>query len=71
MEARLYQIIGVQRNQQQRLVATPKTAQEALTHYRASQRLFTTVIVHAPDGEAIDGFELNRRAEAERDASKA
>lgn len=67
----MYQIIGVQRNQEQRLVATPNSAREALTHYRASQRLFGTVIIHAPDGEVLDGFELNRRADAERDADNA
>lgn len=64
----MYQIIGVQRNQQQRLVATPTSAREALTHYRASQRLFTNVIIQSPEGETIDGFELNRRADAERAA---
>ena len=62
----MYQIIGVQRNQQQRLVATPDSARAALTHYRAAQKLFTRIIINAPGGEEIDGFELNRRAEAER-----
>ena len=63
----MFQIIGVQRNEQQRLVATPKTAREALTHYRAAQNLFTTVLIHSPDGTAIDGFELSRLAKEEAD----
>ncbi len=67
----MYQVIGVQRNEQQRLVATPKTAIEALTAYRASQRDFTSMIIHSPNGEVIDGFELNRRADAEREANNA
>lgn len=66
----MYQIIGVQRNQEQRLVATPKSAREALTHYRASQKLFGSIIIHDPDGKDIDGFELNRRADAERKAEE-
>lgn len=67
----MYQVIGIQRNRQQRLVATPANAREALTHYRASQKLFTEVMVNGPDGEAVDGFELNRRADAEREADNA
>ena len=66
----MYQIIGVQRNTQQRLIATPNSAREALTHYRAAQKLFGRIIVHAPDGTEIDGFELNRRAVAEEDSKK-
>lgn len=64
----MYQIIGVQRNQEQRLVATPATAREALTHYRASQNEFTRVIIHAPSGDEIDGFELSRHAQKESEA---
>lgn len=67
----MYQIIGVQRNGQQRLIATPDSAREALTHYRGSQKLFTEVLINGPDGEAINGFELNRRADLEREADKA
>jgi hypothetical protein len=47
-------------------MATPSSAREALTHYRAAQKLFSRVIVLGPQGEEVDGFELNRRAEAER-----
>ena len=67
----MYQIIGVQRNQQQLLVATPVSARETLTHYRAAQNLFTRVIVHSPEGEDIDGFELSRRAKREADETYA
>lgn len=67
----MYQIIGVQRNRKQRLVATPANAGEALTHYRAAQNLFTEVIIHGPEGETIDGFELSRRYEAEERARSA
>lgn len=62
----MYQIIGIQRNQQQRLIATPSSAREALTHYRAAQKLFTRIVIHTSEGEEINGFELNRLAEAER-----
>lgn len=64
----MYQIIGVQRNQEQRLVATPATAREALTHYRASLRLFGHILINAPDGRAIDLAELNILAEEEANA---
>lgn len=67
----MYQIIAVQRNQEQRLVANSESAREALTHYRASQRLFTRVIIRAPDGEEINGLELNGLAAAEREADDA
>jgi hypothetical protein len=67
----MYQIIGFPRNQEQRLVATPTSAQEALTHYRASQKRFVSVVIRSPEGEDIDGFELNRRAEAEREFGNA
>ena len=63
----MYQIIGVQRNQEQRLVTTPKSAREALTHYRAAQKLFSRILIHDPQGDEIDGFELNRRAQVESD----
>jgi len=61
----MYQIIGVQRSQKRVLVATPANAGEALTHYRAAQRLFPLIIIVSPDGEEIDGFELSRRYQAE------
>lgn len=67
----MYRIFGVQRNEQQTLIATPRSARDALTQYRASQKIFPSVIVHSPEGETIDGFELNRRADAEREADNA
>lgn len=66
----MYQIIGIQRNEQQRLIATPGSAREALTHYRAAQKLFSRIIIHDPEGQEIDGFELNRLADAERSAEE-
>jgi len=61
----MYQIIGIQRNQQQRLVATPNTAREAVTHYRAALKLFGTILINDPDGQGIDLAELLRRANDE------
>jgi hypothetical protein len=64
----MYQIIGVQGNLKQRTVATSATAREALSDYRAHRKSFTRLIIHSPKGEAINGFELNRIANAEREA---
>ncbi len=65
----MYQVFGQQRGKQPVLVATPKNAREALTHYRAAQNLFATVTIQDPDGITIDGFELGRRAKKEADAT--
>ncbi len=61
----MYRIFGQQSGRQPVIVATPRNAREALTHYRAAQNLFPTVTIKDPDGVAIDGFELGRRATAE------
>lgn len=64
----MYQIIGIQRNAEQRLIATPNSARAARTHYYASLKLFSSVNINGPDGHAIDISELNRRAQSEEDA---
>jgi hypothetical protein len=61
----MFEIYGVERSQRRVLVATPKNAREALTHYRAAQNLFVGVVIQPPEGGEIDGFELSRRAERE------
>lgn len=61
----MYQIIGIQRNQKQRLMATPPSAREARTHYHASHKLFQTVMIIDPSGSQINLGELNRIAEEE------
>ena len=67
----MYQIIGVQRNQQQRLVATPATTQGARTHYYGALPSFQSVIINDPDGNTIDIDELERRADAEGEESSS
>ena len=66
----MYQIIGIERGQRRVIVATPKNAREALTHYRAAQNLpFASIVIEPPEGGEIDGFELSRRAEREARAT--
>lgn len=67
----MYQVIGVQNNNKRIVVATPDTAGEALTHFRAAQSLFPIVLVQSPDGEDISGFELSRRFQKESEAPYA
>jgi hypothetical protein len=64
----MYEIHGQQRGKQPHLIATPKNAREALTHYRAAQNLLQNVTINDPDGVTIDGFELGRRATKEADS---
>lgn len=67
----MYRIIAVQANQPDKVLYEPASARETLTLYRASQKLFSTLIIQSPDGDAINGFELNQRADAERQDDKA
>ncbi|MEG3089515.1 hypothetical protein [Sphingomonas sp. PB4P5] len=67
----MYQIIGIERNEKRVIVATPATALEAMTHYRAAQNLFRQVVVQSPEGAEIDGFELSRRAYKEAETPYA
>jgi hypothetical protein len=61
----MYQIIGVQRNKQQRLLETPDSAKAALAVYARNAKDYGSIIVVAPDGERIDVEELTRRAAQE------
>jgi hypothetical protein len=61
----MYQIIGVQRNQQQRLIATPDSARAARTHYHAALKLFQQVLINGPEGNPIDIAELEEKAATE------
>ncbi len=61
----MYQIIGIQRNKQQRLLATPETAKEARSAHAASAKEYGSMIIVDPAGERIDFEELNRRANQE------
>lgn len=57
----MYQIIGLQHDGKRVIVATPKNAGVALTHFRDAQNLFPRVIVVTSEGVEISGFELGRR----------
>jgi hypothetical protein len=65
----MYQIVGLQGAEKRVVVATPKTAGEALNHFRAAQNHFAAVLIIAADGQEIDGFELNRQYQAEQRSS--
>ena len=61
----MYQIIGIQRNTKERLLATPATATEARKAYFQHQGDYSAMIIHAPDGRKISHEELNQLADEE------
>jgi hypothetical protein len=61
----MYQIIGIQRNNERRLVVTTDSAREAVEDYRAASDLFSSILVNGPEGGELDLAELGRRADAE------
>lgn len=64
----MYQILGFQQNGQEVMAGTAASARGALTQFRAVQGLYPRASCRSPDGDEIDGFELNRRAMAEQQA---
>ena len=61
----MYQVIGILRKNQQRLLATPTTAREALHAYSESIKDYRLIVIHSPSGETIDLGELRRLANEE------
>lgn len=61
----MFQIIGIQKNEKRVMFATSISAGEALTHFRAAQNQFPSVVVQSPEGHEIDGFELSRLYQAD------
>jgi len=51
----MYQVIGILRKRQQRLLATPKTAREALQAYFQNIKDYGSIVIHSPSGETIEG----------------
>jgi hypothetical protein len=61
----MYQVIGILRRKQQRLLATPTTAREALQAYSENIKDYSSIVIHSPSGETIDLGELRRLANEE------
>ena len=61
----MYQVIGILRKKQQRLLATPMTAREALQACSENIKNYSSIVIHAPSGESIDLGELRRLANEE------
>lgn len=61
----MYQIVVVQPDGQEHVVARSGYAGAALKQFRASQNRFSRIIVRAPTGQEISGFELGRRYDGE------
>jgi hypothetical protein len=59
----MYQLLGLSRDGQLVLIAETESVHAALSHYREAQLNYLRIIVHAPNGDEIDAFGLNRRAD--------